>query len=71
MSLVFTHIPVAAPGVSKAPDRCFLRGTEEGDSIAEPTREEPTGENSHSAPGVPAAITLQVLAGQQGQPSPT
>ncbi len=42
MSLVFTHIPVAAPGVSKAPDRCFLRGTEEGDSIAEPTREEPT-----------------------------
>lgn len=60
--------PSRPPGYPKRPTGAFYEAPRKATVSPNPPAKNPPDENSHSAPGVLAAITLQVLAGQQGQP---
>jgi len=67
----FTHIPAASPSIQSALIGAFYLGSKNAALSPDTPAKMPADDTSYSAPngGVLAAITLQVLAGQLGQPS--
>ena len=65
-----SHIPPAAPGDQTAAIGALYSGTQTAQISPDSPPKNPPDDNSYSAPdgGILATITMQVLAGQAGQP---